>query len=94
MGWNPCTDELLARAARAIAHTHELIERGRLLQLEGQAHLTVSRMAIAHSQHLLERQASNADRNVAAARVNSADRLASNCNRVKLAGQPVHAAIR
>jgi len=36
-----------------------LIERGRELQLEGHAHLTVSRMAIARSQHLLERQASN-----------------------------------
>jgi hypothetical protein len=59
MGWNPCTQELLARAARAIAHTHELIERGRELQLEGQAHLTISRMAIARSQHLLDRQASN-----------------------------------
>lgn len=56
MGWNPSVDELLARVSRALAHSRELIERGRALQERAKAQLCASQVAIARSHSLLERQ--------------------------------------
>jgi len=47
------------RAAQALALSCALIERGRELQLRGQAQMAIARMAIARSQHLLEPRAGN-----------------------------------